>query len=74
MQYPPCDEADIPDEAFDYNKYYDGMDFPSDATDYDEFTVGESENDKPHKLFGIALPWWITALVLVLMWVFYYVL
>ncbi|YCM44773.1 hypothetical protein V2O64_01915 [Verrucomicrobiaceae bacterium 227] len=47
---------------------------PEDNFDYDDFIAREFGTGKAHKQVGIAVYWWITALVLALAWLFLFIL
>jgi hypothetical protein len=52
---------------------YDGG-VPEDNFDYDEFIAQEFGDGPPHKGVGIALHWWITAVILAIACFFFFVL
>lgn len=50
----------------------DGLDLPDDSFDYDEFVAREFGTGKPHAQVGLSRFWWLTALVLCLVWFLFY--
>ena len=53
------------------NEVYDGLDLPDDDFDYDEFV--EKEWGKAIQVNGIKLFWWITAVILLIAFLFAWV-
>lgn len=49
------------------------MDYPDDSFDYDDFIAKEFGEGQPHKQIGIAFYWWLTALILFLVCLFFWV-
>jgi len=52
-------------KSWEQDSAYDGLDLPDDRLDYDDFVEREFDQ-RPHKQIGIALHWWITAIILLL--------
>lgn len=53
------------------NEEFDGLDLPDDEFDYDEFVEKELGNGIPKR--GLALFWWITAVILLVAFLFAWV-
>ena len=62
-------------KPWERDEIYDGLDLPDDDFDYDKFVEEEFGNSDQslHKKLGIAWYWWLTALALCVIWVFFYI-
>lgn len=58
-------------KPWEQNKIYDGLDLPDDNFDYDDFVEREFGNSDqpPHKKVGVAWYWWLTALLVCVIWI-----
>ena len=53
-----------PKQSWEQDDSYDGLDLPEDSFDYHEFIAKEFGDEKPHTQIGIRKLWWVTALIL----------
>jgi hypothetical protein len=62
-------------KSWEQDEIYDGLDLPDDDFDYDKFVEDEFGNSDqaPHRKIGIAWYWWVTALILSVIWIFFFV-
>ena len=62
-------------KPWEQDEIYDGLDLPDDDFDYDKFVEEEFGNSDQsiHKKIGIAWYWWLTALALCVIWIFFYI-
>jgi hypothetical protein len=51
-------------KAWEQDEVYDGLNLPDSNFDYDEF-IAKELSTKPHRKIGIKFYWWLTAIVLV---------
>jgi len=62
-------------KPWEQDEIYDGLDLPDEDFDYDDFAEREfgihNSNKSPHQKIGIAWYWWVTAIVLCVIWVRY---
>lgn len=61
-----------PRKSWEQNEASDGIDLPDDSFDDDEFIAREFGTAKPHQKIGIAAYWWITALILAIVWLLFH--
>ncbi len=62
-------------KPWEQDEIYDELDLPDDDFDYDKFVEEEFGNSDqpPHKKIGIAWYWWLTALILCVVWIFFFI-
>ncbi|BDS06066.1 hypothetical protein NT6N_11060 [Oceaniferula spumae] len=60
-----------PARSWEQDESYDGLDLPSDNFDYDEFCAKEFGTAPPHRQIGIKYVWWLTALLLVALFIYF---
>jgi hypothetical protein len=58
-------------KPWEQDEIYDCLDLPDDDFDYDKFVADEFGNSdqSPHQKIGIAWYWWLTALILSVIWI-----
>ncbi len=61
-----------PRKSWEQDSSNDGLDLPNENFDYDEFLEREFGKAPPHRQIGIALHWWIVAIILLVTWAVIY--
>jgi hypothetical protein len=61
-----------PKKSWEQDESLDGLDLPDDSFDYDELIAKEFGEGKNHSKIGISRLWWITALILSIVWALFY--
>lgn len=57
-------------KSWEQNSLYDGIDLPDNDFDYEDFVEREF-GGKPHRKVGLAWYWWLTALILLLLFLMF---